>query len=635
MRHAVVFGIGMILVAFEAAQYPLWAQCPACPARAAGNLISVNLHRINCPNGQVDLSELPVCGSGCCLQDHCAVDLLSYHTRGMTETETRCVANTVLDDSRLSRRGKPKLLASDGGTWTNSMASEWIRRLAASQHYEHYKQRFLRAPCLAAPCSSPTCRDPTRGARIAGAADLPQCVDGPAKVGSGSLRKLLGDTASELAPNGILSRSGDTLRWSPSGSAIKLAGYGWTGALVGQTFDMPGFLAALKAAGSRGINLTRVWAIDQWTAFQVGCDAAPACAKTPPLGLTPFASAPSYDLSRDNPAFYQRLRQFSQEAADRGVVVQLSLFSKSGLVEDAAGGGWSKSPYNDANNLQNFLAGPAPPSAFVAWTGTPAIGEIHRRYIKRVVEEVGGVGNLIFEIINEARRADWPDDGDADTLSEMEEWQSLAIAEVHANLPVAVARDAFNGDAAGQSLAGKSADSGGAWTATGASIRVIGQSRSYNLGKVVATDATASFSGALPVALASRAKVMVRASLERSGAGLAQIGLRAPGGQAIEVELDGVAVRLRYRKPGVPPTELGTKPFQGSAASLRLRLDLASNKVSVYRDAELILGPVASGISGPRNLNQAYLAASSKTPATALGDSVAFDNFEVATYDVD
>lgn len=69
-------------------------------------------------------------------------------------------------------------------------------------------------------------------------------------------------------------------------------------------------------------------------------------------GVTPFAGtfAGGYNLGEDSPIFYDRLRRFAQEGADRGVVVQLSLFDKHGLICPAIDGRYKDSPYKNGNN---------------------------------------------------------------------------------------------------------------------------------------------------------------------------------------------------------------------------------------------------------------------------------------------
>src|SRR5690606_14954445 len=139
--------------------------------------------------------------------------------------------------------------------------------------------------------------------------------------------------------------------------------------------------------------------------------------------------------------FYDRLRRFSQEAADRGIVVQLSLFDKHGIICPTINGRYKHSPYKNANNApQTFMDDTwsncscsslvaETPGSFVAqncWPLPLFIGmsggqydddmdAIHARFLRRVGEESGAVGNMLYEVINEAlaphgsKPGDWPD----------------------------------------------------------------------------------------------------------------------------------------------------------------------------------------------------------------------------------
>jgi hypothetical protein len=237
------------------------------------------------------------------------------------------------------------------------------------------------------------------GARIDGAEDFP----------GSSLRILaaLGRHATRLKTGGLLTRKGTEFHWD--GEPVTLMGSSSYGALVSFNFDVEGYLGVLA---SRGVNLTRVWCIEQWSAT--------AWRKNRANGLTPFIfEAGRYDLTRLNDAFFERLRRFVNEAATRGIVVQLTLFDRCGFPNTDRVGEWADNPYNRANNVNGFLDLEMIPGrsqrrrypAFTAMEGSP-IGRINRAFIERVAREVGGQGNVIYEIMNEphhywSNQAEW------------------------------------------------------------------------------------------------------------------------------------------------------------------------------------------------------------------------------------
>jgi len=237
------------------------------------------------------------------------------------------------------------------------------------------------------------------------------------------------------------------------------------------------------------VNLTRVWAIDQWVALS---DLA-----VPPLiaegGLTPFVghwdynSGGSYSLSRINPDFLIQLRKFVQIAADHGVVVQFSLFDKHGLKnanstvtgQPNCRGQWAGSPYKSVNNDSGYIFDPDmdscrcdntpctshPTEVFVHPTESPVYADNYR-FIEAVLREVGGIGNVIFEISNEQMEAeDWRGDADFNGIRDGEQWQLAVASQVESRLAQAVTRDAFNGVAGPTVLNGRTSNTGGVWFA--------------------------------------------------------------------------------------------------------------------------------------------------------------------------
>lgn len=237
----------------------------------------------------------------------------------------------------------------------------------------------------------------------------------------------------------------------------RLVGYGFMGALAAGDARL-GIGPYLRDLRAHNVNFTRVWAIESWTGQ----------ASSSSEGPTPFAGtlAGDYNLDQDSPIFYDRLRRFAQEAADRGIVVQLSLFDKHGLICPDNPGAYFHSPYKDGNNVeaQNYmddtwqgcsctaLSGGDGPGNLLAQNCHPlrmflgqgnttkelALRALHARYLRRVGEEVGGVGNMIFEVINEALEpqggnpGDWPEAFGTSTRNQV--WQKSIVDDMRLSL---------------------------------------------------------------------------------------------------------------------------------------------------------------------------------------------------------
>lgn len=379
-----------------------------------------------------------------------------------------------------------------------------------------------------------------------------------------------------LSPNGTLTRATGSnprrLLWN--GNPATLIGFGHMGALAAGSRTIlvgsgpnDGYLGTLRHYGA---NLTRIWAIEQWAGL--------ATCHTPQLeGLTPFSGtwAGGYDLSVEglNPSFFKRLREFAQLAADRGIVVQLDLFDKHGLQNFSCRPKWDGSPYNmlhnttpegnrfiDGSGLDTFCScGPCGADALDspneqhcntinAVLRDNRIKPIHKAYLERVAKEVGGVGNMIFEIMNEMKaNQDWVDIG--------EDWQINDVAKrLNLELPVFVARDAFN-DESGEliSLGGKSPDAGNGstWIGNNAKVqRTLDAETGIQMGKAVSNSAATTWRGSIALAnLSPKTAVSVRGVI-RPGATAMTVGLSedtSPTQRVIRVVASSPPVLVPYR----------------------------------------------------------------------------------------
>lgn len=182
-----------------------------------------------------------------------------------------------------------------------------------------------------------------------------------------------------------LERSGNILTYD--GQPIRLVGYGAYGLVTEAGFYYQSFLDTLKA---NNINFVRVWVNYHWT-----------------RSLTPFMKNGDgkYDLTKPNPVFYDRLKGFVEYAADRDIIVMVTLFDGCGLWAPEIGGRefyWKDLPYNDANgydnNVNNFIRHP---NDFFKTGDSDPIWQVNKRLIDEVTARLGNFGNVIYEIMNE------------------------------------------------------------------------------------------------------------------------------------------------------------------------------------------------------------------------------------------
>ncbi|UCD28411.1 MAG: immunoglobulin domain-containing protein [Planctomycetota bacterium] len=300
-------------------------------------------------------------------EDYPLIQALSYHIHTIGEVNT-CLGNTGY--------GKPIILSDDGyAAFDVPEVLSFITATAnAGEHYEHWDAHLGEAPPAGGGCMQCLVID--------GQEDFP--------ADSLTIMNALGTHASTLTPGGTLTRQGREFYWN--GQQVTLMGSGWMGALIGQNFEIEGYLDVLQ---SHGNNLLRVWAVEQWTGTCMGNDVN--------NGIIPYVGAyGSWDLDQQNNAFFIRAKQFVQAAWDRGIVVQLSIFDRCGLVNKPDPGVFGDSPYNRNNNVNGFLDVPGL-NQYPAFTGLDGtnIGTVNRAFIERLVHELQDYGNVIYEIMNE------------------------------------------------------------------------------------------------------------------------------------------------------------------------------------------------------------------------------------------
>jgi hypothetical protein len=106
-----------------------------------------------------------------------------------------------------------------------------------------------------------------------------------------------------------------------------------------------------------------------------------------------------FDLNRWNPEYFSRLQDFLEQASQRGIVVEIGLFSSQyGKLQ------WGVSPLNRANNMDQTDA--------IDWkkVNTLENGNVlgfQERYVRKIVREANAYPNVMFEITNEP----WSDRG--------------------------------------------------------------------------------------------------------------------------------------------------------------------------------------------------------------------------------
>lgn len=122
-------------------------------------------------------------------------------------------------------------------------------------------------------------------------------------------------------------------------------------------------------------------------------------------------SSGKYDLTQFNQAYFDRLRSRVTRARDRGIYVGIMLFQGWSILNAGYGNPWPLHPYNDGNNINGINGDPDGDGEGyeVHSLQVPAITDLQKAYIRKVVDTVNDRDNVLYEITNETpiHSKDW------------------------------------------------------------------------------------------------------------------------------------------------------------------------------------------------------------------------------------
>ncbi len=113
---------------------------------------------------------------------------------------------------------------------------------------------------------------------------------------------------------------------------------------------------------------------------------------------------PRFDLTKYDPAYFRRLRQRVEEAGRRGIYVSIMLFEGHGTQCSRPPWCWDGHPFNAANNINGIDGDPNKDGRGleVYTLQVPEITRIQEEYVRRVIDAVNDLDNVLYEISNEA-----------------------------------------------------------------------------------------------------------------------------------------------------------------------------------------------------------------------------------------
>jgi hypothetical protein len=209
----------------------------------------------------------------------------------------------------------------------------------------------------------------------------------------------------------------------PSGDAVWLTGsHTWASfqerGVEGQTpdFDYPGYLDFLEEHGHNYIRLW-TWEHARWMQF-VSRETPVRYAPLPYARTGPgdaLDGKPKFDLTQFNPDHFQRLRQRVEQARGRGIYVGVMLFQGFSLSkvrgQKGVGNAWEGHPFHPANNVNGVDGNPSGDGKGheVHTLQVPRVTELQQAYVRKMIETLGDLDNVLWEIGNELEldSVDW------------------------------------------------------------------------------------------------------------------------------------------------------------------------------------------------------------------------------------
>ncbi|MFN4179498.1 MAG: DUF6298 domain-containing protein [Armatimonadota bacterium] len=174
---------------------------------------------------------------------------------------------------------------------------------------------------------------------------------------------------------------------------------------IGKTFD---FNAYLDFLAEHNHNFIRMWSW-QSTGAWVFPEIRPHPWERTGPGIARDGK-PKFDLTKFNDAYFKRLRERVEAAAKRGIYVSVMFFVGGNFdVPDE----WIKHPFHKDNNINSIdgdADGDGKGTDLVTLVNNPKVVAARKlllAYIRRVIDTLNDLDNVLFEVINEGGTKEW------------------------------------------------------------------------------------------------------------------------------------------------------------------------------------------------------------------------------------
>jgi hypothetical protein len=163
------------------------------------------------------------------------------------------------------------------------------------------------------------------------------------------------------------------------------------------------FAAYLDFLEEHGHNFIRLWRWEQFRSLAAGGEFH-LCMRPQPWARTGPGEAtdgePKFDLTRFDGAFFDRVRERLVAAGDRGIYVAVMFFDGWALHLSPAPLHVEGHPFHAANNVNGIAV--ASILDYQVLPLAPGVQDIQEAYIRRVVDTLHDLPNLLWEVANES-----------------------------------------------------------------------------------------------------------------------------------------------------------------------------------------------------------------------------------------
>jgi hypothetical protein len=116
--------------------------------------------------------------------------------------------------------------------------------------------------------------------------------------------------------------------------------------------------------------------------------------------------SPIVDLTRFNPIYWANISRVIQEAASRGIALQIQLYQRVFFAPTTDG--WPLNYFNPVNNINKYAV-PAGRGGYGLWKAmaeNTVWKNIHQQWVNHLLDAVGDSANAVIDLMNEGSFAE-------------------------------------------------------------------------------------------------------------------------------------------------------------------------------------------------------------------------------------